>query len=143
MRKQIKIRPGYTPQEDVRRFRGTRQAAMDTTSLPKGHIVGWAPPSAAMPTGPLSKSAKKNQKRREKKKEDGVVTKVKDSWEDEDEDTQPDGAGEKKAANTDSGALTLDQSNRAAVAGETKQKGKKEDDDTDALLDKLAALEVR
>lgn len=27
VRKQIKIRPGFTPQEDVRRFRGTDQVA--------------------------------------------------------------------------------------------------------------------
>ncbi|KAF9534845.1 hypothetical protein CPB83DRAFT_737395, partial [Crepidotus variabilis] len=44
VRKQLKIRPGFTPQEDVRRFRGTKQAQMDANSLPKGHIIGWAPP---------------------------------------------------------------------------------------------------
>ncbi|KAF9498426.1 hypothetical protein BDN71DRAFT_1367117, partial [Pleurotus eryngii] len=43
VRKQLKIRPGFTPQEDVRRFRGTRQAEMDARALPKGHIVGWVP----------------------------------------------------------------------------------------------------
>ncbi|KAI0773953.1 hypothetical protein C8Q74DRAFT_1172296, partial [Fomes fomentarius] len=43
LRKQIKIRPGYTPQEDVRRFRGTRQAQMDSSQLPKGHVIGWTP----------------------------------------------------------------------------------------------------
>ncbi|KAF9006449.1 hypothetical protein BDQ17DRAFT_1171441, partial [Cyathus striatus] len=47
VRKQIKIRPGFTPQEDVKRFRGTKQAQMDATTLPKGHIIGWAPPSSA------------------------------------------------------------------------------------------------
>ncbi|KZT12998.1 uncharacterized protein LAESUDRAFT_606383, partial [Laetiporus sulphureus 93-53] len=44
IRKEKKVRPGYTPQEDVRRFRGTRQAQMDVNTLPKGHIIGWAPP---------------------------------------------------------------------------------------------------
>ncbi|KAI0700701.1 hypothetical protein BC835DRAFT_1211761, partial [Cytidiella melzeri] len=44
VRREIKIRPGFTPQEDVSRFRGTRQKQMDTTALPKGHIIGWAPP---------------------------------------------------------------------------------------------------
>ncbi|KAI0346757.1 hypothetical protein BDW22DRAFT_1366747, partial [Trametopsis cervina] len=44
VRKEIKIRPGYTPQEDVSRFRGTRQKQMEATALPKGHIIGWAPP---------------------------------------------------------------------------------------------------
>ncbi|KAG1820259.1 uncharacterized protein BJ212DRAFT_1245840, partial [Suillus subaureus] len=41
VRKQLKIRPGFTPQEDVSRFRGSRQQAMDATALPKGHILGW------------------------------------------------------------------------------------------------------
>ncbi|EMD41068.1 hypothetical protein CERSUDRAFT_37833, partial [Gelatoporia subvermispora B] len=44
VRKERKIRPGFTPQEDVRRFRGTRQQQMDSTALPKGHIIGWTPP---------------------------------------------------------------------------------------------------
>ncbi|KAI0092799.1 hypothetical protein BDY19DRAFT_877049, partial [Irpex rosettiformis] len=44
VRKEIKIRPGFTPQEDVTRFRGTRQKQMDANALPKGHIIGWAPP---------------------------------------------------------------------------------------------------
>ncbi|KZT24466.1 hypothetical protein NEOLEDRAFT_1048033, partial [Neolentinus lepideus HHB14362 ss-1] len=47
LRKEIKIRPGFTPQEDVKRFRGTKQAQMDTNQLPKGHIPGWVAPSAA------------------------------------------------------------------------------------------------
>ncbi|KAG9219083.1 hypothetical protein CCMSSC00406_0001493 [Pleurotus cornucopiae] len=113
VRKQLKIRPGFTPQEDVRRFRGTRQAEMDARALPKGHIVGWVPPSNSGPSSkgggnsanafpalskavngaiadrekPLSKSAKKNAKRKEKredKKADGAAA-VKDSWEDDDD----------------------------------------------------------
>lgn len=88
VRKQIKIRPGFTPQEDVRRFRGTKQAQLDANALPKGHIIGWAPPptsSAASQsaTKPLSKSAKKNAKRKEKKEEKTVP----DDWEDDDEAT--------------------------------------------------------
>lgn len=84
VRKQIKIRPGFTPQEDVRRFRGTKQAQMDANTLPKGHIIGWAPPSAesASAAKPLSKSAKKNAKRREKKAEKKEVP---EDWEEEEE----------------------------------------------------------
>ncbi|KAJ7283722.1 hypothetical protein C8J57DRAFT_743016 [Mycena rebaudengoi] len=82
VRKQIKIRPGFTPQEDVRRFRGTKQAQLDANALPKGHIIGWAPPPSSQASGsatkPMSKSAKKNAKRREKKES------VADNWEDDD-----------------------------------------------------------
>ena len=95
LRKQIKIRPGFTPQEDVRRFRGTRQAQMDANALPKGHVIGWTPPPAAAAAAPgsaaaaskagMTKAQKKNEKRKEKRKEKRDE-KVKDSWEDEDEE---------------------------------------------------------
>ncbi|KAJ7498990.1 hypothetical protein FB451DRAFT_19562 [Mycena latifolia] len=86
VRKQIKIRPGFTPQEDVRRFRGTKQAQQDANALPKGHIIGWAPPPSSQASGstakPLSKSAKKNAKRREKKEEKKEEA-VAENWEDD------------------------------------------------------------
>jgi len=85
VRKQIKIRPGFTPQEDVSRFRGSKQTQYDANQLPKGHIIGWVPPSVVeggAPSKPTSKSARKNAKRREKKKET-----VADNWEDDDEET--------------------------------------------------------
>ncbi|KAL0577705.1 hypothetical protein V5O48_004254 [Marasmius crinis-equi] len=86
VRKEIRIRPGFTPQEDVKRFRGTRQAQMDANALPKGHIVGWAPPTKEDTSNkPMSKSAKKNAKRKEKKEEKKMAV-VKDSWEDDDEE---------------------------------------------------------
>ncbi|TFL05754.1 hypothetical protein BDV98DRAFT_475510, partial [Pterulicium gracile] len=47
VRKELKVRPGFTPQEDVQRFRGKKQSAMDAIQLPKGHILGWVPPSSA------------------------------------------------------------------------------------------------
>ncbi|KAJ3741214.1 hypothetical protein DFH05DRAFT_1505096 [Lentinula detonsa] len=98
VRKQLKIRPGFTPQEDVRRFRGTKQAQMDVNTLPKGHIIGWTPPPSkeADPSKPLSKSAKKNAKRREKKANDKKDDEpVKDSWE-EDADEAPVAAATQK-----------------------------------------------
>ncbi|KAF8573288.1 hypothetical protein K439DRAFT_1421442 [Ramaria rubella] len=96
-RKEIKIRPGYIPQEDVTRFRGTRQVQMDRNALPKGHILGWvAPSSASKPksveaTGAASKSAKKNEKRKEKrdKKKEEVI---RANWEDDDVVKDADGA---------------------------------------------------
>jgi len=101
VRKQLKIRPGFTPQEDVSRFRGSRQQQVDANQLPKGHIIGWAPPpgqtakpgAASASSAAKSKSAKKNEKRKEKRKEkaEETVAKVKDDWEDEDEE---DGAAE-------------------------------------------------
>ncbi|KAL4241339.1 Partner of Y14 and mago [Abortiporus biennis] len=92
VRKQIKIRPGFTPQEDVKRFRGTKQAQMDANQLPKGHVVGWVPPSTTSTSSSSTaktKSQKKNEKRKEKRKEKAVEEKVKDNWEDEDEDEVP------------------------------------------------------
>jgi len=87
VRKQLKIRPGFTPQEDVRLFRGTKQTQMEANALPKGHIIGWTPPPSkeAEPSKPMSKSAKKNAKRREKKAEEKEPA-VKDNWEDDDDE---------------------------------------------------------
>lgn len=94
VRRQIKIRPGFTPQEDVNRFRGTKQMQMDANALPKGHIIGWVPPptgksgtaanAIASDTTPISKAAKKNAKRKEKREKEKLV--VPDNWEDEEGD---------------------------------------------------------
>ncbi|PVG03486.1 hypothetical protein CPB86DRAFT_779200 [Serendipita vermifera] len=46
VRKELKIRPGFTPQEDQTRFRGSRQQAAEKNTLPKGHILGWVAPSS-------------------------------------------------------------------------------------------------
>ena len=138
VRKEIKIRPGFTPQEDVKRFRGTKQAQMDAHALPKGHVIGWAPPPSSSSatasasaekksTAGMSKSAKKNEKRKEKRKEK-AAEKVKDSWEDEDEE-EPSAAaasGEKKGSPPEKDAK---------AAGE--------DGEADALTDKLKKLDVQ
>ncbi|KAJ6539276.1 hypothetical protein B0H19DRAFT_961478 [Mycena capillaripes] len=114
VRKQIKIRPGFTPQEDVRRFRGTKQAQQDANALPKGHIIGWAPPPTSQASGsatkPMSKSAKKNAKRREKKEEKKEEA-VADNWEDDDDAptataSQTSGAAEQKKAPRSSSGST-------------------------------------
>jgi partner of Y14 and mago protein len=89
VRKERKIRPGFTPQEDVARFRSARQQAQDARALPKGHVPGWAPPGAPAPATkkePQSKSAKKNEKRKEKRMEKRQEP-VQENWDSEaDED---------------------------------------------------------
>jgi len=87
VRKERKIRPGFTPQEDVARFRSARQQAVDSRALPKGHIPGWVPPGAPTPEkkDAQSKSAKKNEKRKEKRKEKREEV-VRESWESEDDE---------------------------------------------------------
>ncbi|KAI0721882.1 hypothetical protein C8T65DRAFT_704953 [Cerioporus squamosus] len=141
VRKERKIRPGFTPQEDVRRFRGTRQAQAEANALPKGHIIGWAPPpQTAIPAASkagMSKAQKKNEKRKEKRKEKAET--VKDSWEDEDEE------GEKGTEAAASGTTsphresthTTDKPNWAVAPDGKKDAG------ADALADKLDKLEVR
>jgi len=149
IRKQIKIRPGFTPQEDVRRFRGTKQAQMDSNALPKGHIIGWTPlPSTTKPgagsgsgSAPLSKNAKKRQKQKEKKAEA-----VKDNWDDEEggEETSftKHSASSTKASSDagkgSSGTHTPDRPNWAAAPTPEKQ-----DDAADGLAIELEKLEVQ
>jgi partner of Y14 and mago len=154
VRKEIRIRPGYTPQEDVRRFRGKKQAQMDTNALPKGHIIGWTPPPAATKPGagsgsaPLSKNAKKRQKQKEKKAEA-----IKDDWEDEDEGVK----GEEEAASTKLKTASTSNSRAASEAGKESSgthtpdrpnwaaapTAEKTDDGTDGLTSKLEKLEVQ
>lgn len=94
MRKTIKIRPGFTPQEDVQRFRGTRQQDLDKRQLPAGHILGWVAPSSETKkpstsgAAAASKSAAKNAKRTAKKKEEkqkALEEKIRECWEDDDD----------------------------------------------------------
>lgn len=120
VRKELKIRPGFTPQEDVSRFRGSRQQAADRTALPKGHIIGWVPPSsetkpkakpgslaaaaaaAAADTANLSKAQKKNAKRAEKRAEKRKAEPVKDNWDDDDEDEAAEKSAEAEASSAPS-----------------------------------------
>ncbi|KAK0468293.1 uncharacterized protein EV420DRAFT_1758466 [Desarmillaria tabescens] len=143
IRKQIKIRPGFTPQEDVRRFRGTKQAQMDANALPKGHIVGWAPPPSTSKSGagekPLSKSAKKNAKRKEKREEKKNEI-IKDSWEDDDEGETP--VKETAKTTTKTTATTSSTSESPGEAAAEPAPSTKSTS-TDALASKLEQLEVK
>lgn len=116
------------------RFRGSRQQQMDRTALPKGHIIGWAPPptstaTSAKSTAGLSKSAKKNAKRKEKKEAQKTeeITKVKDSWEDDDEEEGTEG----------------DASSANKPTAKTQEGQAAKPTDADALADKLKELDVQ
>jgi len=117
---------------------------MDKNVLPKGHIIGWAPPPSASKPGAapgsgsaaLSKNAKKRAKQREKKAE----TAVKDNWEDDDEAQEQ---GEAKTATSDTGTgnrgtHTPNKPNWAA-ASSTNNK----DTSADGLATELEKLDVR
>ena len=153
VRKQIRIRPGYTPQEDVQRFRGTRQQALDSRAMPIGHIIGWTPPPLT-PQGDASKlttkSAKKNEKRKEKRKEKREEV-VRESW---DSDEGEDG-GAVKVGTVDHSTSEQTPPTQTATPGTSvtsKAKGKSIDllstDATDpvnadAIADQLEKLEMK
>lgn len=80
---------------------------MDVNTLPKGHIIGWAPPSTNTSTSgsPLSKRAKKNakkkankNKREEEEEEEDSDKRVKkgedvpENWEDDGNESGPQGS---------------------------------------------------
>jgi len=151
LRKQIKIRPGYTPQEDVSRFRGSRQQQLDRTALPKGHIVGWVAPSSetkgvkkttvpgaagdSSPSGSdklLSKSAAKNAKRKAKKNADKEKI-ILANWDDDADDEPP-----KKASGT-----KKDTPSEQSVDADEEPSDAREEEKSDALADELQKLDVR
>lgn len=116
---------------------------MDANSLPKGHIIGWTPPPSKVtePSKPMSKSAKKNAKRREKKAGDKEPeTAVKDNWEDDDDDEAP-----VAAASSSPPSHSADSTNHAAAPdpkpSETVDAGSATT--TDALSSKMEKLDVR
>lgn len=154
VRKEIKIRPGFTPQEDISRFRGTRQQAMDATVLPKGHILGWVAPSSesqqkakGASAPPPNKNAKKRANQRAKKAAEKSAA-VKDSWEDE-EDAGGNGSGAEAATTKTPTPETEDRSSGAAKEGThstDKLNGTATPEPTqgeDEVTDKLSKLKVK
>jgi partner of Y14 and mago protein len=162
VRKQLKIRPGFTPQEDVSRFRGSRQQAMDATALPKGHILGWvAPSAAASPKGqtatpPPNKNAKKRANARAKKNAEKAAI-IKDNWEDEEGEGEDETAvdvkvtteeskeGSSKTSGTNDAATGLpteDKPNRP-TAPDSKLNPSSADQSAVELSDKLKKLQVK
>lgn len=95
-RKELRIRPGFTPEEDVTRFRSARQQEADSRALPKGSVVGMARPEVAVAKAALqtmSSTQRKNAKRKEKRKEDrlapGLADDVPESWDGGDDNDGP------------------------------------------------------
>ncbi|KAL5508143.1 hypothetical protein ACEPAH_5761 [Sanghuangporus vaninii] len=153
VRKQLRVRPGFTPQEDVSRFRGTRQQQHDRNQLPKGHILGWIAPSsseqkptAAAAAAGMTKSAAKNAKRKAKKQAEKEKA-IREAW-DEDSEGEKEKAGA-KAKGSPSGAVTKDESLEksegvaaaADVANETSETpattDSRDQDEGDALAKEL------
>ncbi|KIJ56551.1 hypothetical protein M422DRAFT_218002 [Sphaerobolus stellatus SS14] len=103
VRKELRIRPGFTPQEDVSRFRTSRQIVREQTALPKGHIPGWVAPSSETKPKPKegaqSKSAKKNEKRKAKKEEKKQEL-IKASWDSDSDEATPASSSSAKASGT-------------------------------------------
>ena len=144
VRKERKVRPGYTPQEDVAIFRSTRQHAKEARALPKGHIPGWAPPSAAAQakTEPQSKSAKKNEKRKEKRKEKRQEV-VQENWDSEDNEDTADPPADKEARP----AEAADSTTSPSLQGQNSQEKPTEqmvaaESGVNAVADKLDKLTV-
>ena len=142
MRKERKIRPGFTPQEDVGRFRSARQQAIDARALPKGHVPGWAPPGAAAPETkePQSKSAKKNEKRKEKRKEKRQEV-VQENW-DSDEDTTADPVDKEARTTQVADGTTSPQGQQAQKEESTEPKVDGSESGVDTVVDKLDKLTV-
>lgn len=162
VRKQLKIRPGFTPQEDVSRFRGSRQQAMDSTALPKGHILGWVAPSAATPskgknaTPAPNKNAKKRANARAKKSAEKTAV-VKDNWDDEEEGEDEAAAdvkeateelkeGSSKTSSTNdatTGSHTADKPNRAAAPDSNLNASSSGNQSSVELSHKLEELQIK
>jgi partner of Y14 and mago protein len=144
VRKERKIRPGFTPQEDVARFRSTRQQAVDARALPKGHVPGWAPPGAAAPEKrePQSKSAKKNEKRKEKRKEKRQEV-VRESWDSEDDEEAGATPANKETVPAQAADTTPSpQSQHTQKVEHTGPKIASTESGVDAVADKLNKLSV-
>jgi len=78
-RKEIKIRPGFVPPEDVGKYRSAKQIEADQRAAIKGRVVGLVRPEVAAAKAAMNKSQKKNEKRKDKRK-DTKVEEVADSW---------------------------------------------------------------
>lgn len=145
MRKERKVRPGFTPQEDVALFRSARQQAVDTRALPKGHIPGWAPTSAAAQAkkDPQSKSAKKNEKRKEKRKEKRQEV-VQENWDSDDNEDTAAPPADKEARPTEAADSTTSPPPQGQCSQEepTEQKVASAESGVDAVADKLDKLAV-
>lgn len=82
-RKEIKIRPGYTPPEDVARYSNER---LDSARVVKPEYPpGYTPPANEVTTTKKSKNQKKNERKKAKKAEAEAGGKEKEEQEEEEE----------------------------------------------------------
>ncbi|CAH7684084.1 hypothetical protein BY996DRAFT_7132635 [Phakopsora pachyrhizi] len=87
LRKEIKIRPGFTPSEDVSKFKSARQHDFESGKPPKGSVIGLIRSSETNAQAVLkgmSEAQRKNLKRKEKRKANAQTQK------DEEEDPPED-----------------------------------------------------
>lgn len=120
---------------------------MDSNALPKGHIIGWAPPpkSTAASTSegkPLSKSAKKNAKRKEKREKEKPDD-VPDNWDDDDDEATPAAPTPSTTKSSVSTAPASFEAAQANIADEKSKDAKITESTDDALAEKLDKLEVK
>ncbi|KAG0139532.1 hypothetical protein CROQUDRAFT_666365 [Cronartium quercuum f. sp. fusiforme G11] len=87
LRKEIRIRPGYTPQEDVSKFRSARQQQYHATDRPKGSVIGLTRPTSNAAQAALKgmsdaqkKNAKRKQKRNTTTNQSGVTDETPEDW---------------------------------------------------------------
>lgn len=135
VRKERKIRPGFTPQEDVKLFQPSPAKARAT--VPKGYVPGWAPPApSAASIAAKTAAAKKNEKRRKKKKEKAEAAekeKVKDNWEDEEEE-----AGEEDGSGDVGGGEVLESLGGAGDTSEDASSARNKSASTEAVIKDMA-----
>lgn len=99
LRKEVKIRPGYTPEEDVQRYRSAHasKAGPVKKGIPGLVTAIVAPPSSSASSPGVSssksKAQKKNEKRKEKRKEENGELNAADA---SDSDEEGRGAGSKE-----------------------------------------------
>ncbi|PWN49238.1 hypothetical protein IE53DRAFT_388563 [Violaceomyces palustris] len=131
IRKERKVRPGFTPAEDVTKFRSQRQMEADRRKLPPGSVVGYirTPESVQAAKEGMTKSQKKNAKRKEGRTnasngsaaDGGGEGKevVPDSWDDDDDDGETDGI---KGSGPTQGKASKEQEEKVTrgIQGETK-----------------------
>lgn len=145
VRKELKIRPGFTPQEDVKRFRGTRQAQLDQNQTKlKGSIPGWAPAPKAPVAPPNNKNAKK---RAAKKKKKATEEQVRESWDQDDSEDEAQAADGGNTSAGEKGETTSRPEDTADVPNSVSAPHGSSSNETESkeeeLTSKMGQLEVR
>jgi len=124
---------------------------MDANALPKGHIIGWAPPPSTKSAAnggtsgegaKKSAAAKKNEKRRAKKAAEKAEV-IKNNWEDDDEEVASPNIRTTTISDKEPVANT---SVRSSDSGRTKNEPTQQSTPkptVDGLADQLEALKVR